>query len=170
MKTLKITEETHRRLTMVKGEILAESGDANLTYDDAIYRLIKLWNEENERRGGSPALQAYRHVRYRWWDRVDLERAAEELGEKYTVEWSSGPTSDTDIDIRREEKTILRVKADTLGAYLDVYKAVMYQREAAPFTAKDSELREKLFERYNRDRPTPFPWSFLEEPKFVVLE
>ncbi len=56
MKTLKITEETHRRLTMVKGEILAESGDANLTYDDAIYRLIKLWNEENERRGGSPAL------------------------------------------------------------------------------------------------------------------
>jgi hypothetical protein len=46
----------------------------------------------------------------------------------------------------------------------------MYQREAAPFTAKDAELREKLFEMYNRDRPTPFPWAFLEEPKFVVLE
>ncbi len=40
---------------MVKGEILAESGDANLTYDDAICRLIKLWNEEKERRLTSPA-------------------------------------------------------------------------------------------------------------------
>ena len=170
MKTLKITDETHKLLTMVKGEILAKSGDANLTYDDAIKRMIELWNEENERRGASSFLRAYHFVRFRWWSRLDLEKVSEELGEKYAVEWSRGPESETEIDLRKDERTILNVKADTLGAYLDIYKVVMYQREPAPFTARDVELREGLFEMYNRDRPTPFPWQYLEEPKFVTLD
>jgi hypothetical protein len=170
LKTLKISDETHKLLTMVKGEILAKSGDANLTYDDAIHNLIRQWNEENERRGASPALRAYHFVRFRWWERLDLEAAAEELGETYTIEWSIGPSTETDMHLRKEERNILKVKADTLGAYLDVYKAVMYQREPTPFTQRDAELRERLFEMYNRDRPTPFPWQYLEEPKYVVLE
>ncbi len=167
LKTLKITDETHKQLTMVKGEILAKSGDANLTYDETIHRMIKLWKE---RRGSSQALKAYHFVRFRWWDQLDLEKAAEELGEKYAVKWSKGPTSEAEIDLKKDERTNLKVNADTLGAYLDVYKAVMYQREPAPFTARDVDLREKLFELYNRDRPSPFPWQFQEEPKFVVLE
>lgn len=167
MKTLKINDDTHRLLTMVKGEILASSGDANITYDDAIHRLIRLWNDT---KGAPQGMSAYHFVRFRWWDRLDLEKAAEELGEKYDVEWSVGPGSDAEMSLRKEERTILKVRADTLSAYLDVYKAVMFQREPALFTARDSELRARLFEMYNRNRPTPFPWQFLEEPKHRVQE
>ena len=107
MKTLKITDETHKLLTMVKGEILAKSGDANLTYDDAIKRMIGLWKEENERRGAYSALSAYHFARFRWWSRLDLETVSEELGEKYAVEWSRGPESETEIDLWKDERTII---------------------------------------------------------------
>lgn len=170
MKTLKITDETHRRLTMVKGEITSKSGDANVTYDDAIQSMINLWNDERDRRGESPAMKAYSFTRFRWWNPLDLEKTAEELGKEYSLEWSRGPVSEDEIALRKEERTTLKVKADTLGAYLDIYKAVMYQKEPAPFTARDVELRLKLFDLYNRDRPTPFPFGFRDEPKFVASE
>ena len=170
MKTLKITEETHRILTMIKGELIAKSGDPKLTYDDAIYGLVKFWSEENEKAGISPALKPYHFVRFRWWKKTDLETLASELGEKYSVEWSKGPRTDVEIDLRKSERDVLKVKADTLGAFLDIYKAMLYQREAAFFTTRDAELRKTIFELYTRDRPTPFPWQFLEEPKFVVVE
>jgi hypothetical protein len=170
VKTLKISDETHRVLTMVKGEIMAKTGDANLTYDDAIFRLVKLWNENTERAGAAFALEPYHFVRFKWWDRVDLERMAEELSEGFSVEWSSGPESENEISLRKEERNMLKVRADTLNAYLDVYKAVIFQREPAPFTNRDAMLRERLFEVYTRSRPTPFPWQYLDEPKFVVQE
>lgn len=147
---------------MIKGEIIAETGDPNLTYDDAISKLVRFWREEK--------LKPYHYLRYRWWNRVDLEEVAKELGEEFSVEWSIGPRDEMGVDLRKAEKDVLKVKADTLGAYLDIYKAVLYQREAAPFTARDLKLRNKLFEIYTRDRPTPFPWMFLEEPKFTVAD
>ncbi|UCH58093.1 MAG: hypothetical protein JSV18_04140 [Candidatus Bathyarchaeota archaeon] len=167
MKTLKISDDTHRLLTMIKGGLIASSGDSNLTYDDAIHRLIMFWNENS---GSAQALEPYHYARFKWWNRVDLERVAEELGEAYKVEWSRGPETEGEIDLRKGEKDILKVKADTLGAYLDVYKVVMYQREASHFTRRDVELRERLFELYDKNRPTPLPWDFLKEPNFVVLE
>lgn len=170
MKTLKISDETHRLITMIKGELIAESGDPKLTYDDAISRLVKFWREESQKAGVTLALKPYHFVRFRWWNKADLERIAEELGERFSVEWSIGPRTETEIDLRKAERDVFKVKADTLGVFLDIYKAMLYQREPAPFTARDIELRDRIFELYNRDRPTPFPWEFLEEPKFMVTE
>lgn len=155
---------------MVKGEIIAKTGDASLTYDDAINGLVRLWNENAERTGGAFALEPYHFVRFNWWNKVDLEKMEEELGGEFSVEWSVGPEMEHEIDLRKEERTVLKVRADTLNAYLDVYKAVIFQREPAPFTRRDAKLRERLFEVYTRSRPTPFPWQYLDEPKFVVQE
>lgn len=170
LKTLKISDETHKLITMIKGELIAKSGDPKLTYDDAIYRLVKFWSEGSGKEGITSALKPYNFVRFRWWNKADLEKIANELGEKYYLEWSIGPRTEIEIDLRKAERDVLKVKADTLGAYLDIYKAVLYQREPAPFTTRDMELRKRVFELYTRDRPTPFPWQFLEEPKFVVAE
>ena len=49
---------------------------------------------------------------------------------------------------------------------LSSFRAVLYQKEAKPFTAKDIELRKKVFTLYTRDRPTPFPFMYGREPKF----
>ena len=147
---------------MIKGEIIAETGDPSLTYDDAISRLVKFWRGER--------LQPYHYLRYRWWNRVDLEEVAKELGEDFKVEWSVGPSDDMGVDLTKAERDVLKVKADTLGAFLDIYKALLYQREAAPFTARDLELRKRIFEIYPRERPTPLPWGYLEEPKFTVAD
>lgn len=171
MKTMKISDETHRLLTMVKGELMAITGEPNMTYDDAIYQMVKYWREEStEKERFLAQLKPYHHVRFRWWNRVDLEEVAKELGETFSVEWTAGPSAETEIDVRKAEREVLKVKADTLGAFLDIYKAVLYQTEPAPFTTRDQRLRNKLFELYAKNRPTPFPWEYLKEPKFVVTE
>jgi predicted CopG family antitoxin len=40
-KTLKISEETHTELTKMKGQLMLETGKANLTYDEVLMELIK---------------------------------------------------------------------------------------------------------------------------------
>ena len=49
---------------------------------------------------------------------------------------------------------------------LSPMRAVLSQKEAAPFTKKDVELRKKVLEFYPRSRPTPFPWQFISEPEY----
>lgn len=43
MKTLKISDEVHRQLTKAKGELMARTGKADLTYDETILELISKW-------------------------------------------------------------------------------------------------------------------------------
>lgn len=66
------------------------------------------------------------------------------------------------------ERTKFRVKADTLGVYLSRTKATLFQKEKQPFTEKDVRLRERTFAFYPRNRATPFPWGFMQEPSFDV--
>jgi len=46
-----------------------------------------------------------------------------------------------------------------------MFRVVLNQEKAEPFTSKDKKLREELNKIYTRDRPTPFPWEFNKEPK-----
>ena len=62
----------------------------------------------------------------------------------------------------------LWVRSDTVTAFLSPFKAVLAQREPSPFTRRDMELRERVFEIYTCDRPTPFLVS--SEPRFEVAE
>ena len=46
MKTLKISEEAHKQLTKAKGELMAETGKPDLTYDEVILALIRKAKKE----------------------------------------------------------------------------------------------------------------------------
>jgi len=115
-------------------------------------------------------LKPYHYVRFRWWRGLDLEEVAGELGKYFQVELFEMPTDERDIAISRDDREGLKVRADTLCARLSPYRATLYQREAAPFTKRDLELRRRLLELYPRDRPTIFPWGFNFEPPFEVEE
>ena len=167
MKTLKVTDETHKLLTMAKGELIASTGDPNLTYDDAINSLVGYWRE-GKQSGRDLTLKPYYFVRYTWWRRVDMDAVEKEMRGVFEVENLVPPDDRSNMSPYGREK--LRVRADTLGAYLAPERAVMYQREPQPFTSGDMELRKRIFELYPRDRSTPLPLFFQDEPKFEVPE
>lgn len=114
------------------------------------------------------AKQPYHYVRFRWWRRVDLKKVARELGETFSVEEIAMPKGEMEISLFKDEREELKVEADTLLAMLSPFRAVLSQREPAPFTTRDLELRKRVLELYPRSRPTPFPWEFSQEPKFDV--
>ena len=114
------------------------------------------------------SFKPYHFVRYRWWTRVDLAKASKDLKELFNVQAIEMPRDR--IEIVKDEKDELRVKADTLWALLSPFRAVLYQREAAPFTRKDIELRKKMMELYPKERSSPLPLFFKKEPKFEVTE
>ena len=105
-------------------------------------------------------------MRFRWWQGVDLKKASEALGTEFGVEPIELPQAG--ISIVRDERDELKVHSDTLGAILSRFRAVLFQKESAPFTERDVRLRERILELYPRNRPTPFPWEYSAEPKFEV--
>ena len=114
--------------------------------------------------------EPYNYVRFRWWSRVDLERASEDLGKLFSVTMVDYPSDKHELSLYKDERKELKVGADTLNAILSIFSVTLYQKEAAPFTTRDVELRKKVLEMYPRSRPTPFPWSFSDEPKFEVKQ
>ncbi|RLI10669.1 hypothetical protein DRO42_00440 [Candidatus Bathyarchaeota archaeon] len=112
----------------------------------------------------------YHYIRYIWWGSVDMEKVAEELGAAFSIEAITLPRDDRELSLFKDERDALRARADTLAVILSPVRAILYQREPMPFTARDLELRSRILELYPRDRPTPFPWSFSFEPKFEVAE
>jgi len=112
-------------------------------------------------------MEKYNHVRFRWWNPVDLDKAKDELkGFKASIKQL--PTGG--FDLYKDDKRELTAAADTLTAHLSGFRAVLNQKEAKPFTKRDAELREKVRGLYPQDRPTPFPWEWSPEPRFTVEE
>ena len=112
--------------------------------------------------------EPYHHVRFRWRERADIDKIAEELRESYSVDTKHRPGDETELSLLKDDRDELIVSADTLTAYLSGFRALLSQRRAAKLTRRDAELREKVREMYTHDRPTPFPWSFSPETKFEV--
>lgn len=112
----------------------------------------------------------YRYIRYNWWRKVDLKEAAEELGGAFSVEDLTMPRDDREYSFFKEIREEIKVRADTLSAYLSPIRAMLFQREPAPLTARDMELRRMILELYPKNRPTPLPLFFSDEPKFEVAE
>lgn len=109
-------------------------------------------------------------MRFRWWHGVDLKGVSEELCVEFSVGTIETPKSDIDLTILKDERYELEVNADTLTTLLSRFGAVLSQRESAPLTEKDIKLRQTILELYPRNTPTPFPWEFSVEPKFIVAK
>ena len=112
--------------------------------------------------------EPYSYIRFNWWDVQELQNVAASLNDKFKVEWVKKTWDDREVSLSDNINEELKIKADTLGAYASATRVVMYQREYAPFTRKDMELREKLMELYPRDRPSPLPFMVGIEPRFEV--
>ncbi len=114
--------------------------------------------------------EAYHYVRFRWWNRLELDKVSNELTPNYEVKMLARPGEEHEIALLKDERSELVVKSDTIMAHLSPIRAVMSQKKPMPLTPKDLELRKKVLELYPRDRPTPFPWEFSTEPKFEVAK
>jgi len=119
-------------------------------------------------RGRMGVVKPYHYIRFNWWRRVDLNKAADELRETFSVETYTIPWDERAISLNNEMNEELRVRADTLTAFLSPFKVVLFQRDPAPFTERDVALRKKMIELYPHERPTPFPFMFGTEPRFEV--
>jgi hypothetical protein len=107
----------------------------------------------------------YSYVRFRWWSPLSLDKAVEELS-GFKTKKMIYPKGSAELSLLKDVRDEVEVEADTLQAFLSPFRAVLNQREAKPFTARDMELRERVMKMYPSDRPTPFPWEFSSEPRF----
>lgn len=114
----------------------------------------------------------YLYARFVWWRAHNLEKLAMKLKERFTLVGTTifGRKEESELALLKGAREEIAVKADTLSVRLSAYRAVLSQKEKAPFTQKDMELRETILNLYPRDRPTPLPWSFSSEPSFEVQE
>jgi len=77
--------------------------------------------------------EPYHHVRFRWWEKADIDKIAEELGANYDVNTKHHPRDKTELSLHKDDRDELIVSADTLTAHLSGFRAVMSQRSAAKF-------------------------------------
>lgn len=110
----------------------------------------------------------YYYVRFRWLHGVDIEELASELGNEFHIESMKTFESENDLTLYRGHREELRARAETLSVLLSPTRAVLYQRERAPFTANDLKLRRRILELYPRSRVTPLPIFFNDEPSFEI--
>ena len=113
----------------------------------------------------------YHYVRYTWWREVDIDELGGELSAKFEIKPVNVPESTIyEFSLFKDARDETLVKSDTIGAYISRFRAVLFQRDRAPFTSRDLELRRRILEVYPRDRPSPFPWAFSDEGPFEVAE
>jgi hypothetical protein len=113
----------------------------------------------------------YHYVRFNWWTEATLDDLKQRLSEKFSTEWVDIEWDHKrHISLFKDKNLQLKVKADTLRAYLTPLSAVMFQKEREPFTSLDLRLREIIIEFYPRERPSPFPIMYSREPYFEVIE
>ncbi|MCW3989177.1 MAG: hypothetical protein NWE88_03775 [Candidatus Bathyarchaeota archaeon] len=113
--------------------------------------------------------EPYHFVRFLWAATVDLKAMEEELAE-YVIGWRVPPETESKMHFHIYNLRELKLKADTLNAFISLTRAILFQKERAPFTPRDMELRRRILEIYPRNRPTPFPFLVNDEPKFEVKE
>jgi hypothetical protein len=111
----------------------------------------------------------YHYLRYTWYEKVDLDQLKLDLSE-FTVTDRSMPSSEGDISIYRNERAGIHCIADNLKAFLYQHKAVLYQKESAPFTERDLKLRKIVFETYPKKRSSVFDSAFQKEPHFDTIQ
>ena len=113
--------------------------------------------------------EPYHFVRFLWTGSMDLDEMEKEF-EEYVVGWRIPPESFSKMDVHIYNLKELKLKADTLGVYVSITRAILFQKTPAKFTKKDIELRKRIFEIFPRNRPTPFPFLVVDEPKYEVEE
>jgi len=114
--------------------------------------------------------EKYHYVRWRWWDKIDVDKLADELGKKFKVEPIKDHGWDLELTYMKEMRDRYMIKSDTLTVFLSIFRVVMVQKAAAPFTARDLELRSRMLGLFPMQRPTFLPWQANTETEFETIE
>jgi hypothetical protein len=114
--------------------------------------LDRLWRFLAVEREPRPYFRAH----FRWWSPFDVRKFAEEMEGAYEVEVRDEIDMGDRIDLFRDFRVEIRVKADTLQAFITPYRAIMFQDEAAPLSGMDLDLERLVLRRYPHFRDTPF--------------
>ena len=112
----------------------------------------------------------YHYIRWSWWKKIDIEKLSKELSEKFHVEAIKDHGWDLELTLMKDARDRYLIKSDTLIVFLSIYRVNMLQKESAPFTARDLELRARLLELFPNERSTFLPWPYTREPEFEILE
>lgn len=107
----------------------------------------------------------YDYRRFRWWAPLNLDWAAWELA-SYSAVKKVRPRDDREMTLYADERDEVYARADTLSAMIGPYRAILYQKESRPFTARDLTLRAWIFKNFDKITPTPFPWGGDSEPAY----
>ena len=110
----------------------------------------------------------YHYVRWRWSDAIDIDKIADELSTSYNVKPIPDHGWDLELTYHKDFRDRYIIKSDTLTVFLSLFRIVMVQKRAAPFTKKDLELRERMLSLFPKERPTILPWQSNEETPFQI--
>ncbi len=132
--------------------------------------MIQFINRRNRVINMNQPARAYHYVRWRWWDRIDVDGLAEKLSEEYEVKAIPDYGWDLELTYHKEMRDRYMIKSDTLTVFLSIFRVVMTQKKPAPFTEKDVKLRERMMELFPEERPTFLPWQFSTEPEYETVE
>ena len=87
-----------------------------------------------------------------------MDKEAEQLGSDFEIKPINTPElSDQEVAIYKTTRKEIMVKADTVGAIIGTFRAILYQKDKAPFTSRDLLLRQKILELYPRTSPHHSP-------------
>lgn len=111
-------------------------------------------------------MEPYHHVRFRWERAADLPRVKTMLSGSFSVVASMRHREGVELSFKEDMRKELKVEADTLRVTLEPFRAILFQREAAPFTVRDLALRNAVVELY--DRLGPFNSEQIPEPVFEL--
>lgn len=114
-------------------------------------------------------LEPYHHVRWVWLRKHNPSELSQNLDQAFhptLKRYSEEKDYKYDIVSFKGIKWEVWIKADTVGAFLSEYRAVLYQKVRERFTRKDLALRNRVLKLYPRRSSGPFPWSVSEEPAF----
>ena len=104
---------------------------------------------------GEVERKPYYKIRFRWWTPFDIDKFACEFGRIFDISFRYAFKEKGRIEIFTETRHEIRVKADTLYAFLSAYRAVLFQKKAAPFTERDRYLEEIILKCYLHTHSTP---------------
>lgn len=114
-------------------------------------------------------LTPYVYTRWTWGKTYKIIELTEKLKEFTVILMKIIDPDNSNFRLNITDTPILEVKADTLSAYLAPSKVSLFQKESAPFTKRDLDLREILLSLYPHSTSTPIPFPVQKEPEFRVV-
>ena len=125
--------------------------------------------KEASNRSKTEKVKPYSYARFTWIKDIDVVKEANRLSKEFLVEPINTPEpSEQEVSIHKDSRKEIIIRADTVNAIISRFRAILYQKEIAPFTATDLKLRQEIIDLYPRNSPSPIPVGVSYEPKFIT--